>query len=83
MEMRIDDEVDLARIAIYPFEPCTDLLAGREADTEQPCHALAETTGGIVLAVGMQAGIEQRPSLGMLDQIDRDRHGDVAFAALH
>ena len=44
---------------------------------------LAEPPGGIVLAIGMQTGVEQRPALGMLDQIDRDRHGDVALAALH
>ena len=31
----------------------------------------------------MQAGIEQRPPFRVLDQKDRDRHRDFAFAALH
>jgi len=36
-----------------------------------------------VLAIGVQPGVEQRPVLAVLDQEDRDRHGDVALAALH
>jgi hypothetical protein len=31
----------------------------------------------------MQAGIEQRPPFRVLDQKHRDRHRDIAFAALH
>jgi hypothetical protein len=52
MEMRIYNEVDLSGITVDRCEPCTDLLAGREVDTEEPSHAFTETTGGIVLAIG-------------------------------
>jgi hypothetical protein len=36
-----------------------------------------------MLPIGMEAGIEQRRALRMLDPVDRDRHGNVALAALH
>src|ERR1700731_4156366 len=58
MEMRIDNEINLAGIAVDRFQPGADLLTGREADLEQPTHALAETAGGIMLAIGVQPGIE-------------------------
>ncbi len=38
---------------------------------------------GVVLAIGVQPGVEQRPAFWVLDQEDRDRQGDVALAALH
>jgi hypothetical protein len=83
MKMRIDDEVDLAGISVDRFEPGTDLLAGLKADTEKPGEPRAKSSSRIVLAIGVQPGVEQRPSLGMLDQKDRDRHSDVALSALH
>src|SRR5712691_12640528 len=59
------------------------LLAGPKTDAEQPGEPRAEPPGGVVLAIGVQPGVEQRPVLAVLDQEDRDRHGDVALAALH
>src|SRR5579863_6756324 len=83
MEMRVDDEIDLAGVAVDRLQPGADLLAGPETDAKQPHQPLAETAGRIVLAIDMEAGVEQRAALGMLDQIDRDGHGDLALAALH
>jgi hypothetical protein len=83
MKMRVDDEVDLAGIAVDCFEARADLLARPEPDPEQCGKPRTESPDGVALAIGMQTGIEQRPALGMLDQEDRDRHGDVALGALH
>jgi hypothetical protein len=83
MEMRVDDEVDLGGIAVDRFQPCADLLTGLEVDTEQPGEPRAEPPSGVVLAIGVQPGVEQRAALGMFDQKNRDGHGDVALAAVH
>ena len=78
MEMRVDDEVDLARISVNRFEPGADLLAGLKADTKQPGKLRTEPPSGVGLSIRVQPGVEQYPSLRVLDQKDRDRHGDVA-----
>src|SRR5215813_12642995 len=83
VKMRVDDEVDLAWISVDRFEPCADFLAGLKADTEKPGEPWTEPSSGVVLAIGVQPGVEQHPSLWVLDQKDRDRHGDVALAAFH
>jgi hypothetical protein len=83
MKMRVDDEVDLAGIAVDRLEARAHLLAGPKTDAEQPGEPWAEPPGGVVLAIGVQPGVEQRPALWVLDQEDRDRHSDVALAALH
>jgi hypothetical protein len=83
MEVRVDNDVDLAGISVNRFEPGADLLAGLKADTEEPGESRAQPSSGVGLAIGMQPCVEQCPSLRVLDQKDRDRHGDVAFAALH
>jgi hypothetical protein len=83
MKVRVDDEVDLAGISVNRFEPGADLLAGLKADTEEPGKARAEPPSGVVLAIGVQPCVEQCPPLRVLDQKDRDRHGEVAFAAFH
>ena len=73
MEMRIDDEVDLGRIAADRFQPGADFLAWPVVECEQTGDAGADPTGGVVLAIGMHPGIEQHRALGMFDQIGRDR----------
>ena len=83
MKMRVDDEVDLAGISVNRFEPRTDFFARLKADTEKPDEPRAESSSRVVLAIGVQPGVEQRSSLRVLDQKDRDRDGDVAFSALH
>jgi hypothetical protein len=83
MEMRVDDEIDARWVAVHHFELRTDLLPWAKGDFEQIGHPLAKPAGGVMLAIGMQAGIEQRPPFWVLDQKDRDGHGDLAFAALH
>src|SRR5262249_32904101 len=74
---------DLAGIAVDGFEPRTHFLAWLKAYPKQPGQPRAKPAGGVVLAVGVQPGVEQCPALRMLDQEDRDRQGNVAFAALH
>ena len=83
MEMRVDDQVDLGGIAVDRFQPCADLLTGLEVDTEQPGEPRAEPRSVVVLAIGVQPGVEQRAAVGMFDQKNRDGHGDVALAAVH
>jgi len=83
MEMRVDDEVDLAGIAVDRFESRADLLTGLEVDTKQPGEPCAEPPGGVALAIGVQPGVKQRATIGMFDQKNRDRHSDVALAAVH
>src|SRR6202011_1524524 len=72
-----------AGISVDRLEASAHLLAGPKADSEQLGEPWAEPPDGVVLAIGVQPGVEQRPALGMLDQKDRDRHRDVALAALH
>jgi len=83
MKMRVDDEVDLARISVDRLESCTDFFAGSKADTEKPSQPLTEPSSRIVLAIGVQSGVEECPPVRVLDKKDRDWHGDVAFATLH
>jgi hypothetical protein len=83
MEMRVDDQVDARRVPVDRFEPGADLLVRLKVDPEQPGEAWAQPPGRIMLAIGVQPGIEQRPATRVLDQKHRDRHGDVALAAFH
>jgi hypothetical protein len=83
MKMRVDDEVNLAGISVDRFEPRTDFFARLKADTEKPGEPCTESSSRVGLAIGVQPRVEQCPSLRVLDQKDRDRHGDVAFPALH
>jgi hypothetical protein len=71
MEVRVDDEVDARRVPVDRFDP------------EQRGEAWAQPLGRVMLAVGVQRGIEQRPASRVLDQKHRDRHADVALAAFH
>src|ERR1700745_2713752 len=80
MEMRVDDEVDLAGISVDRFEPRTDFFPRLKADADKPGEAGAKSSSGVVLAIGVQTGVEQHPSLRVLDQKDRYRHGDVALS---
>jgi len=83
MELRVDDEVDLRRVAAERFNTRADLLARVIIEIEEAREARAEPRRGIVLAVGMHAGIEQCRAFRVLDQIGRDRQADLALAALH
>src|ERR1700730_3584721 len=83
MKMRVDDEVNLVGISVNRLEPRTDFFPRLKADTEKPGEPRAKSSSGVLLAIGVQPGIEQHPSLGMLDQKDRDRHSDVALSAIH
>ena len=67
MQVRADDEADAGGVAVERGETCGDLLAGMVIEAEQACHALTDPPGGIVLATGVHAGIEQHDALGMLD----------------
>src|SRR5215469_16223611 len=64
MKMRVDDEVDLAGIAVDRFEPRADFFAGPKADTEKAGEPLTEPCSGIVLAIGVQPGVEECQSFG-------------------
>src|SRR4051794_31710332 len=83
VEMRVDDEVNACGITVNRFESRADFLAWTKADLKQTGHSPAKPAGGVMLVIGMQASVEQRPPLGVLDQKDRDRHDDLAFATFH
>src|SRR5947208_13779073 len=65
VEMRVDDEVDRAEIAVDRFEPRAHLLTGLKVDPKPPGESGAELPGGVALAVEVQPGVEWRPALGM------------------
>ena len=69
MRMRVDDDVDLGRIAADRFQPGADFLARPVIEREQTGDAEADPTGGVVLAIGMHPGIEQHRALGVFDQV--------------
>jgi hypothetical protein len=81
--MRVDDEVDLAGVSVERFETGADFFARLKADTEKPGEPRAKSSRGVVLTIGVQPGVEQHPSLRVLDEKDRDRHRDVALFTLH
>ena len=83
MEMRIDDEVDLRRVAAERFNTRADLLARVIIEIEEAREARAEPRRGVALAIRMHAGVEQCRAFRVLDQIGRDRQADLALAALH
>jgi len=58
MKMRVDDEVDLARISIDRFEPSSHLFARLKANTKKSGKPLTEPSSGVVLTIGMQPGVE-------------------------
>src|SRR5438477_9708455 len=58
MEMRVDDEVDLAGISVNRFEPGADLLARLKADTKQPGEPRAEPSSGDGLAIRVQPCVD-------------------------
>ncbi len=83
MEMRVDDQVDLGRVAADRFEPRADLLARPVIEREQTGDARADARRRVVSAIRVQAGVEQHAALRVLDQIGRDRQLGAALAALH
>jgi hypothetical protein len=83
MQMRSDDQFDAAGIAAEHGKACGNFFAGMVIEAEQAGYSRADPPGGIVLAGGVHAGIEQRRALWMLDQIGRDRQLRFPFPALH
>jgi hypothetical protein len=83
MEMRIDDELNARRIAVDCFQPSADFLTGRKPNLINAGHPFAEPADRIVLAIRMEAAVEKHLSFRVLDQENRDRHGDPAFGAYH
>src|SRR5215207_4856117 len=45
MEMRVDEEVDVARVAAERLKPCADLLAGLVVEFEQTREARPQPPG--------------------------------------
>jgi hypothetical protein len=64
MEMRVDHQVDARRVPVDRFEPGADLLARLKVDPEQPGEARAQPPGRVMLAIGVQPGIEHARPLG-------------------
>ena len=83
VEMRVDDDIDLRRIAVDRLQPRADFLARPIVEREQIRRARSDPPGRVVLAVRMHAGIEQHGPLGVLDQISRDREIRPALPAFH
>ena len=83
MEMRVDDDIDLCRIAADRLQPRADFLARPIVEREQTRCARTDPPSRVLLAVRMHAGIEQHGPLGVLDQISRDREIRPALPAFH
>jgi hypothetical protein len=58
MEMRVDDEVDLAGVSIDRFEASAHFFARLKPDTEKPSEPLTKSFSGIVLAIEVQPRVE-------------------------
>jgi hypothetical protein len=64
MEMRVDQEVDLCRVAADRHQARADLFARAIVELEQSRDARADPHRRIVLAVGVHAAVEQSEALG-------------------
>jgi hypothetical protein len=83
MKMRVDDDIDLCRISVDRFESRADIFARPEGEREQTGDARSDSRGGVVLAIGMQSGVEEDPPFGMLDQVSGYRQVRPTLSALH
>src|SRR6516162_8010477 len=83
MKMRVDDDVDLCRIAVDRFEPGADFLTWSVVKRKEAGNAGSHPRRRIVLAIGMHPGVKKGGPFGMLDQIRRDREIRLALSALH
>jgi hypothetical protein len=83
IKMRSDDQIDARRVPIDCYESSADLLARPEADPEQPSKARAQPPSRVMLTIGVQSGIEQRPASWLLNQKDRYLDRDISLATLH
>jgi hypothetical protein len=70
MQVRVDDEVDLAGIAVDRFQLRLHVVIGAEMlEAEDARRPLADPAGSVGAQLRMHAGVEQRAALGMLDQV--------------
>src|SRR6516162_4405593 len=58
MKMGVDNEVDLAGVSVDRFKSRADFFTGLKADTEKPGEPFPESSSGVVLAIGVQSGVE-------------------------
>src|SRR6185312_1946763 len=83
MQVRVDDEVDLAGITVDRFQLRLHVIVRTEMlEPEEPRGPLADPAGGVAAQLRVHAGIEQCPPLGMLDHVGRDRQVDLSILAL-
>lgn len=73
MEMRIDDEINLALFDILRSEPRREFVARLESDLMNRREA-SEPCVRIGLRIDVKAGLENDASLRMLDQVRRHRY---------
>jgi hypothetical protein len=83
MQVRVDDEVDLAGVAVDRLQPGLHVVLGAVLlEAEDPRDPLAQPASGVRTALRMHAGVEHGPSLGVLDQVGRDRQAYLPVLAL-
>jgi len=80
--VRVDDEVDLRRVAAERLEPRRDVLAGVVVEAEQLGDARPARAAGRAGSPGA-CRCRTAPFLGVLDEIARDRQPHLALAPGH
>src|SRR6516162_3774863 len=83
MKMRVDDDVDLCRIAVDRFEPGANFLTRSVVKRKEAGHARSDPRGRVVLAIGMQSSVEEDRSLGVFDQISGNRQVGPTLSTFH
>ena len=80
VEMRVDDEVDVLRFDAELHEPRFHLFAAAVVHMEMLGDA-TQPGFGVVLAIRVEAGVEQDAALGMVDQVAGHGKADLAVGA--
>ena len=83
VKMRVDDDIDLGRIAVDRFEPGANFFARPEGERKEPGDARSNPRRGVGLAIGMQPSVKEDCPFGVLNQIGGDRQVRPTLSALH
>ena len=80
VEMGVDDVVDPLRIDVELLQARPDVLTGAEVHLEE-VRELPDASVGVVHGLRVQAGVEEHPALGVLDEVGGNGEADRAFAS--
>jgi len=83
VKMRVDDDIDLGRIAVDRFEPGANFFARPEGERKEPGDARSNPRRGVGLAIGMQPSVKEDCPVGVLNQIGGDRQVHPTFSTFH